>query len=123
MVENAPSGDLYEMCLSHFNEPMISFGELARCVGYGETAVDCYILVRKRRGELIWHTCVGGYTFLSRLKGQGYVKAHNGEDWDDLTRMDSELTCAGAPPEVEFLVKMDLDNMEDSRVRRRVRAG
>lgn len=104
--------DLHDMCLAHFNEPMISFGEVARCVGYAETGIDCYILVKRDGGELRWHTCVGGYVFLDRLKGQGHVKAHNGEDWDDLFRLDNELHHGGAPKEPEFLLTLHHDDME-----------
>lgn len=112
------SDELYQMCVRHFNEPMLSFDGLARCVGYGETAVDCYIIVRKKSerygepGKLIWHTCVGGYTFLTALNNQGQVLANNGEQWNDLTRLDNELTRTGAPKESEFILKLDHDDHE-----------
>lgn len=113
-----PSNELEQMCRDHFNEPMISNLGIVRCVGYGEDERDCYIIVRVPgwRNELphdVWHTCVGGYTFLDRLKGQGYVKAHNGEDWDDLTRLDSELTYSYAPKAAEFILKIEQPDASD----------
>lgn len=94
---------LERMCRKHFNELMISFGELARCIGYGEDDMDCYIITRRRDGTIVWNTCVGGYVWLGRLKGQGYVKAHNGDDWDDLTRL--ELEMQRCPREPEFMLE------------------
>ncbi|MDO8683949.1 MAG: hypothetical protein Q7N50_10765 [Armatimonadota bacterium] len=102
--------DLHKMCVDHFNEPMISFGKLARCIGYGETAVDCYIITQLCNGEILWNTCVGGYVFLDRLKGQGYVKSTGGEDWDDLTRLESELR--EAPKKEKFLLLLDHNDWE-----------
>jgi hypothetical protein len=100
-----------DMARKHFNEPMISFGKLVRCIGYSETAVDCYIIVKDIDGKETWNTCVGGYTFLDALKGQNYVKAHNGEDWDDLTRLESDLP----PKEPEFKLMLDPDDWEGMR--------
>ncbi|MCA0032777.1 hypothetical protein [Mesorhizobium sp. B263B2A] len=109
------SDELHEMCRQHFNEPMISFDKIVRCIGYGETGVDCYVITKGHGGEIVWNTCVGGYFFLDRLKGQGYVKAVNGEDWDDLTRLDSNLTCGGATKESEFRLVLQHDDMEDGK--------
>jgi hypothetical protein len=98
------TGDkLEKMCRDHFNEPFLLCGEVARCIGYGEDERDCYIITRRRDGEVVWATCVGGYVWLDRLKGQGYVKAHNGEDWDDLTRLEIELRRC--PREPEFILE------------------
>lgn len=108
------SQELHDMCVEHFNEPMISFEEICRCIGYAETAIDCYILTRKKGGAIVWNTCVGGYTWLNRLRGQGYVKAHNGEDWDDLTRIDGGLTRGDCPKEPEFLLILQHDDFETS---------
>jgi hypothetical protein len=101
MMGEPHSKELHQMCLDHFNEPMISFGELVRCIGYGETARDCYILVRKQGGQVIWNTCVGGYVFLDSLRGNNVAG-----DWDDLRRLDSELHGAGAPKEEKFLIEL-----------------
>jgi hypothetical protein len=100
--------NLRDMALEHFNEPMLSFGKLVRCIGYGETAVDCYIIVKDSSGKETWNTCVGGYTFLHGLRGQNHVKAHNGEDWDDLTRLEGELP----PKEAEFKLVLNFDDWE-----------
>lgn len=104
--------NLEAMCRAHFNEPMISHGEIGRCIGYGETAVDCYIIVQKLRGEIVWNTCVGGYIFLNRLKGQKYIKSTSGEDWDDFTRLDSELALNGAPKQTTFRLDLRPDDWE-----------
>ena len=96
------------MCKEHFNEPIIISGKLARLIGYSETNIDCY-LICSIEGKIIYHTAVGGYTFLNRLKGQNYVKAHNGEDWDDFFRLNNELEYNGAPKAPAFIVETDLD--------------
>lgn len=116
------SRELHEMALAHFNEPMLTYYGLARCVGYAETAVDCYIIAHAPQTEsederLVWLTCVGGYTWLDRLKGQGYVKADNGEDWDDLTRLSGDLTRAGAPPADVFILELKHNEWEGMRPR------
>lgn len=98
---------LYEMALSHFNEPMIAFCEVTRCIGYAEDHLDCYIIVLPKNRKPVWNTCVGGYTFLDGLKGQNQVNAHNGEVWDDFTRLDSELSSFGAPRQEAFELVID----------------
>jgi hypothetical protein len=104
------SNELLDMVRSHFNEPMLNMGQLVRCIGYGEDESDCYIIVRQmdREHPVVWITCVGGYTFLDRLKGQNYVRSTGGEDWDDLTRLDSLLLHNGSPRESEFIVIVKL---------------
>lgn len=115
-IEKSPhSPALCEMALAHFNEPMLSMWGVVRCIGYGETAVDCYIIARKPGGQIAWLTCVGGYTFLDRLRGQGHVVSTSGEEWDDLLRLDNGLTLNDCPPEGEFLVDLRHGDMEDSR--------
>lgn len=114
------SKELHDMALAHFNEPMLVSHQLARCIGYAETAIDCYIIARlpgsyMQDGKTIWCTCVGGYTFLDRLRGQGYVKSTGGEDWDDLTRLDSSLGYNGAPRAEQFLVELKRDDWEGCR--------
>lgn len=98
---------LERMCRAHFNEPMLSFGELARCVGYGEDDQDSYILVKRKDGNIIWHTGVGGFTWLTMLKGQAVVYAYNGKIWNDFTRLDSELSLNGCEPEEEFILRIE----------------
>jgi hypothetical protein len=94
---------------AHFNEPMLSMFSVVRCVGYGEDDCDCYIIAQRPnpKGDLIWLTMVGGYTFLDRLKGQGHVVSTSGEDWDDLFRLDHVLALNGAPKAEEFIVKIE----------------
>lgn len=88
---------------SHFNEPILMCFDLARCVGYAEDDDDCYIIVRYPCRGLVWHTFVGGYYYLDRIKRQGYVKSKTGEDWDDFTRLDDLLEINCAPREKEFI--------------------
>jgi hypothetical protein len=106
--------EFLEMVQQHFNEPMLSMFSVVRCIGYAEDADDCYIIYRHQGrhdgpllGEVGWHSMVGGYTFLDRLKGQGHVKAHTSEDWDDLVRLDNLLALNGTPKEDAFLVKIE----------------
>lgn len=110
------SRELYDLALCHFNEPMLSMGEVVRLIGYGETAIDCYFIVAKPRSVVAWLTCVGGYTFLDRLKGQGYVKSTSGEDWDDLYRLDSMLTHGGCPKAETFRLDLQHDDTEGGRI-------
>jgi hypothetical protein len=108
-AEHTENKTLRDEVEAHFNEPMLCGTELVRCVGYGEDAIDCYIITRRPNphGDVMWITLVGGYTYLNRLKGQGYVKGNTGEDWDDLFRLDSTLTLNGAPKEEKFIVKIE----------------
>lgn len=108
-----------DMCMVHFNEPILTDYGVVRLIGYGETAVDCYLLCRKTRsdrarklGDVIWHTAVGGYYFLDRLKGQGYVESREGEDWDDFKRLDDRLGRNGAPKEGQFMVDLQPNELE-----------
>lgn len=110
MSTDVKSNEILEMCRSHFNEPLIVAFEIARLIGYGEDEDDCYLICQHPKypdGEERWHTAVGGYTFLDRLKGQGYVRSTTGEDWDDLTRLDNVLSLNGAPRAEEFKVVIE----------------
>lgn len=114
------SPGLLAMCCAHFNEPMLSSDKLVRCIGYGETGVDCYIIVREQgtvptEGRVFWHTCVGGYIFLDRLRGQNQTKATNGGEWDDFIRLDNSLTLNGCPQEKAFRIELRHDDNEDGR--------
>lgn len=103
------TNEILEMCRSHFNEPMIVGLEIARLIGYGEDDLDCYLICHHPKypdGEIKWHTAVGGYVFLDRLKGQGYVRSISGEDWDDLWLLDNYLSHNGAPKADEFKVEI-----------------
>lgn len=101
--------ELYEMAKAHFNEPIISFGEVVRLIGYGEDERDCYLITQRMHGEIRWNTCVGGYTFLDRLAGQGRTvpsAADAGGVWDDLWRLDNGLHLNGAPRRDTFLLEI-----------------
>jgi hypothetical protein len=92
---------LLQEAKTHFNEPILVVFDLCRCVGYAEDDADCYLVVRHPRRGLIWHTFVGGYTYLDALKGRNPAG-----EWDDLTRLDSLLALNGAPKEPEFICEM-----------------
>lgn len=110
---------LYNMCLSHFNEPVL-VDKIGRCIGYAEDEQDCYIIIaypgdwdkefNKRESKIVWHTCVGGYIWLHRLKGQNLVypnyPSYVGEIWDDFERLDMQLSLNGCPKQKEF--KLDI---------------
>lgn len=112
-MDEVHNKELYQLALDHFNEPVLIEDQLGRLVGYGESAVDCYLIINFLRGKISWHTCVGGYYWLDRLKGQEYVRSNNGEDWDDLTRLNSLLELNGAPKAKEFLLKLEHDDFEN----------
>lgn len=90
---------LEKMCRDHFNEPVLLHTELGRCIGYAEDERDCYIIVKSADGHVYWHTCVGGYVWLDRLKGQDPAG-----DWDDFVRVDRDLEHR-CPKEKEFICK------------------
>lgn len=106
--------EIEQMCREHFNEPVLLVFNLARLIGYGEDADDCYLIVKYPypRG-VVWHTAVGGYTFLNILKGQNKVMAaypeFEGEYYDDFNRLDTMLELNGAEKEKEFKVEMRTD--------------
>ncbi len=97
----------HDLCLAHFNEPIICHTLVCRLIGYGEDEMDCYLICRRPDGTIFWNTFVGGYTFLDRLKGQGRVIAHNGEEWDDLSRLSSFLEFNGCPKEETLKFEVD----------------
>lgn len=107
------SHELHQIALRHFNEPMLAHHEVVRCIGYGETAIDCYFIAKRPRGRIVWLSCVGGYTFLGRLKGQGYVLSRGGEEWDDLYRLDSSLGLNGCTREESFRLDLQHDDEEN----------
>jgi hypothetical protein len=87
-------------------------GTIGRVIGYSEDARDCYTIVQHMGGRICHHSCVGMYYSLWRLKGQGYVLAHNGEEWDDYYRLDNMLALNGAPKQDEFKVEIDHENVD-----------
>ena len=98
--------DMPELCeeiKQRFNEPILIGLNVCRLIGYAEDSMDCYLIV-KSRDRTFWNTMVGGYTYLDCLKQQGVVTAHNGEIWNDYTRLDSELEGEGISKETEFQV-------------------
>lgn len=94
-------------CEVHFNEPALMGTELVRLIGYGETAIDCYYIVRRMDGSMLWHTGVGGVYPLGALRGQ-----RGGGEWDDLRRIDNDLTRDGAPPEPTMIIDIRPDDEE-----------
>lgn len=99
---------LEKMCRDHFNEPVLLGFEVGRLIGYAEDDEDCYLIINYPKypdGRIVYHTCVGGYIFLNRLKGQGLVISTQGEEWDDYYRIDSSLSVNGAPMAQEFIVR------------------
>jgi hypothetical protein len=109
------SEELHQMCLDHFNEPVLLTDTVARVIGYAETGVDCYIIVRYPQypdGKIVWHTCVGGYIWLRLLKEQSKVTSSGGEEWNDYTRIDSHLALNGSPPEAAFILELMHDDFE-----------
>lgn len=105
-MKQPKSKQLYQQAVDHFNQPLICNGVLCRLVGYAEDEQDCYFIVESRYSLAMpkWYqTCVGGYTFLDTLRGHNQVVAHNGELWDDLTRLEPDLP----PPYDDF--ELDLE--------------
>lgn len=103
--------DVYKMCQEHFNEPVLMYFKLARLVGYGEDADDCYLIVKYPDypdGKIVHHTAVGGYIFLDKLQGQHITipayPEYKGQVWDDYYRLDEALELNGARREKEFIV-------------------
>lgn len=92
--------DIYEDFRSHFNEPVLFAFEVARLIGYGETAVDCYLIAQHPGGRVVWHTAVGGYVFLSAL------------DQRDRGCVDSWLELNGAPMQAEMRIDLRPDEHE-----------
>lgn len=91
--------NLEKMCRDHFNEPILVGTKLVRLIGYGEDDMDCYIIYLDEGNKIVWHTCVGGYIFLTELKNQdkqGY--------YDDFKRADIDLDNAGIPKQDEFIL-------------------
>jgi hypothetical protein len=97
------SVEMFSEVAEHFNEPMLAGFDVVRCIGYGEDEDDCYVIYRRPGGEIIWHTMVGGYMFLSLLKMQGRVVSTTGEEWNDLSRLDNMLTLNDAPKEDKMM--------------------
>jgi hypothetical protein len=100
-----------------FNQVVLDGGGiLCRVIGYSEDKYDCYVTCLHmapygEQGKIIHHSYVGGVTSLCRLKGQGYVLAYNGEEWDDYYRLDQLLELNGAPKQKEFRLDIDHENV------------
>lgn len=109
------------MCLDHFNEPVLMMFELARLIGFGDDGDDYYLIVKYPKhpsGKIVWHTAVGGYIFLDKLKDQRLtVPSHPtfyGEIWSDLSRLDNMLTLNGVPREEKFIVEVKTGGLYDT---------
>lgn len=107
MYPNRP--DLLAEARSHFNEPVIHLLSVARCIGYGEDADDCYFILRRPdpHADELWASCCGGTTFLNSLDKQNYVISIDYREWDDLIRLDNTLALNGAPKANELVVKLN----------------
>jgi hypothetical protein len=98
--------DLEKMCRDHFNEPVLLHFEVGRLVGYAEDEADCYLIINYPNPvRTVYHTCVGGYHWLDRLRGQHLVISRDGERWDDYYRIDKALELNGAPKVETFIIK------------------
>lgn len=109
--------NLFDEAMKHFNEPILICFDLGRCVGYYEDDEDCYLLVKfPRKEKLVKCTFVGGYTYLTCLKGQCHVTLITGEECDDFYRLDKLLELNGAPREKHFLceVNNEKENHEET---------
>lgn len=106
------SANLLAEVREHFNAPMLDGFSVARCIGYGEDEMDCYVIVRHPGGKEIWNTMVGGYTWLEALKGQNHVISTEGEHWDDFVRLDNWLALNGCPKADEFRIVMEHEDTE-----------
>jgi hypothetical protein len=89
----------------HFNEPVLTVRGLGRVIGYGEDEYNCYLIVQYSGGRSVWHTAVGGYFWLTRLRGQDQVTSTDGKIWDDFTRLSDILELNGAPKQEKFLIE------------------
>jgi hypothetical protein len=96
--------DIYKELVVRHNEPMLSGEEVVRLIGYAEDHNDCYLIMHSPTRGVYWHTAVGGYMFLTMLKGQGCIRGATGEDWNDLWRLDQGLILRGVPRRDEFEV-------------------
>lgn len=109
--------DLWDFCEKHFNKPILCNEKVVRCIGYGETDMDCYVIVSSMDQGIFWQTGVGGYMTLSRLEGQGHVVATDGAIWDDLIRLDNTLKFNGAPRVESFQAWFQDGERESYRLR------
>lgn len=100
--------EIEKMCRAHFNEPILTFFEIGRLIGFAEDDHDFYLIIRyphRPEPKTVYHTAVGGYTFLNCLKFQEFYVTKDGEVGDDLSRLDTMLALNGVPPEPVFIVK------------------
>lgn len=106
----------YEFCLEHFNEPVIDSMRVVRLIGYAETAVDCYYVVHCMERGVYWASAVGPCMHLRTLKEQDGVIArdgiHDGDLWNNFTRLDSWLGLNGAPRAGAFICDIRPDDNE-----------
>jgi len=96
--------EIEKMCRDHFNQPVLMMDKTVRLIGYAEDEMDCYLIVKDCQLGEYWHTAVGGYIFLDKLKEQNLVVASTGENWDDFYRIDNFLELNGASKEKDFKV-------------------
>lgn len=98
--------DLSAEIQSHFNEPVLVFFQLARCVGYAEDEDDCYMVIHRPNpyNDTIWWSLCTGYVFLDCLKNQRIMQDADGNTCTDFSLLDGWLALNGAPKYKNFLV-------------------
>lgn len=114
MTERHP--DIQAFCRMHFNEPVILGMEVCRLVGYAETARDCYYVAHSMRRGIFWDSAVGPCMTLRALQDQDKVIArdgvHDGDEWNNFTRLDTWLALNGAPRADAFVLDLRPDDQE-----------
>jgi hypothetical protein len=105
--------DIYQECLDHFNEPVIAGLSVARLIGYAETAVDCYYILREPQKGVYWHTAVGGVIFLSCLSGNNAFHHPSEGRVDDLVRLDKWLEFSGVPKDAGLQLALRPNDEEE----------
>jgi hypothetical protein len=104
--------DWLEECRNHFNQPVLDGLDVVRLVGYEETGIDSYYIVKSAKKGQYSASAVGWFMPLEFLKEQGKVTSLEGEEWNNFVRLDNWLELNGAPKVEEFIVKINHEDME-----------
>lgn len=120
MSSTVRHADIEAFCREHFNEPVISASmKVDRLIGYGETAVDAYYITHSMMHGVVWNSAVGPCMTLRALKEQDKVIArdgvHDGDEWNNFTRLDEWLALNGAPRAPAFVLELRHDDFEMTR--------
>lgn len=112
-ITQASRPDILRELLPRHNEPLIdAFHHVARLIGYAEDDRDCYLILHSAERGKYWATAVGGYHFLTMLKGQGVIRSICGQDWHDLWRISNDLTLRGVPETEKFEIILEPQKRE-----------